>query len=583
MSSATSSAALLIFTQVASRALTFAGNQVILRYSSPTLLGIAVQLELVSTTVLYFARESLRVALQRRPPTSSDGDKATVTKTRSRRQGEVNTSYLAICLGLILGTSSFAYYKSVAADEIVNSPNYSTSFVLYALATLAELLSEPFFVVIQQNSLFRSRAAAETRAAIARCLIACSVAFYAHQQRDEPSTLPFAAGQLAYGITLFASYYDAASTAATTANISLLPRVLAEEDERNNAFGLFPKSLLSLSTTLYAQSIFKLLLTQGDALLLSFFAPLDAQGAFALVSNYGGLLARLLFQPIEESSRNTFGTLLSRPSPANTHAALAYLARTLHIYILGSLPVLVLGPPLLPILTPFLLSAAWRTPETTKLLGTYVYYIPLMALNGVLDAFVTSVATPQQLRRVSLSMVFSTAIYGASVWLFLQRWHGGARQLVWANATAMLFRVGFGGSFADDWIKARRQEDQASDNKSKGESKSKSDEPAVKTTRRWFWTKAFPQPLSFIAAAGVWLGLYLTLPDGEVRTLNVQHLSFVALAALVLGTSLLLQEWEAIRELLRVVVPVRVVERMPLLRQVLGEGQRVGEEKKKNL
>ena len=44
-----------------------------------------------------------------------------------------------------------------------------------------------------------------------------------------------------------------------------------------------------------------------------------ASVAFALASNYGGLLARLIFQPVEESSRNTFGRLLaSSTSPTVT-------------------------------------------------------------------------------------------------------------------------------------------------------------------------------------------------------------------------------------------------------------------------
>src|SRR5271163_4619450 len=57
----------LVFIQVTSRALTFGGNQFLLRFLSPELLGIAVQLELWSVSVLYFSRESLRVALQKQP------------------------------------------------------------------------------------------------------------------------------------------------------------------------------------------------------------------------------------------------------------------------------------------------------------------------------------------------------------------------------------------------------------------------------------------------------------------------------------------------------------------------------------
>src|SRR5437763_16762901 len=89
----------LILIQVASRALTFIGNQVLLRFLSPKLLGIAVQLELFSVFVLYFSRESLRVALQRQPARvdSEKRDDDQVEEPKSvQSQSIVNLSYLVV-------------------------------------------------------------------------------------------------------------------------------------------------------------------------------------------------------------------------------------------------------------------------------------------------------------------------------------------------------------------------------------------------------------------------------------------------------------------------------------------------------
>ena len=171
----------LIFTQVASRALTFIGNQVLLRYLSPSLLGIAVQLELVSVTILYSARESLRVALQRLPSAADDtsAERTDGVSKSNSSQAAVNIAYLAVSLGIVVGLASESWYLKAADPEVMRSPLFLQSFLVYAVATLIELLSEPAFIVIQQHGLFKARARAETSAAIARCCFAVGTAFVA--------------------------------------------------------------------------------------------------------------------------------------------------------------------------------------------------------------------------------------------------------------------------------------------------------------------------------------------------------------------------------------------------------------------
>src|SRR5258708_162598 len=78
----------LILIQLISRASTFAVNQFILRALSPTILGIATQLELFSITTLYFSRESIRIAVQRQP-LPSQNPKAAREKTDKSSHNEV--------------------------------------------------------------------------------------------------------------------------------------------------------------------------------------------------------------------------------------------------------------------------------------------------------------------------------------------------------------------------------------------------------------------------------------------------------------------------------------------------------------
>lgn len=441
----------LIIIQVASRALTFAGNQFVLRYLSPQLLGIAVQLELYSISVLYFSRESLRVALQRqtsRDDASTQIHPKAVSSARARQtQVIVNLSYLAIGLGIPLTTAlGWLYYQGQRTNiQIQQSPYFGLSLQLYGIATVVELLSEPCFVVIQERLLYKSRARTETTAAIFKCAATCVTAFVASRRQVRPSVLPFAIGQTVYALVLTTAYLTTVLPLARQDGISMLPTII----ERSNQYlsSRFHTPLLSLASTLYAQSVFKQILTQGDALILSFLASLEDQGAFALASNYGGLLARLLFQPIEESSRNTFGILLSQPDkdgkvdPPSLKAASKQLSDMLHLYSIIAVLSSCFLYTLLPLLVKILVGPVWFTPEIARILSTYCYYIPLMAYNGILDAFVTSVATPAQLRLQSLWMGGFTAGYVGAAYVLLNVLGLGARGLVFGNMFNMLLRI----------------------------------------------------------------------------------------------------------------------------------------------
>jgi oligosaccharide translocation protein RFT1 len=438
----------LILIQVFSRALTFIGNQVLLRFLSPELLGVAVQLELFSVFVLYFSRESLRVALQRQPSQVHEEAKneGQAKKTKSSQsQSTVNLSYLVVFLGSCLSLAfGYVWYKQ-ANVVVLASPYFGTSLLLYGIATVVELLSEPSFVIVQQNLLYKARAQAETRAAIIKCFAACLTAFLTRRLDWEPSALPFAIGQCGYAVSLLFFYLKSVYPISTDEGFSMLLRSVGNTS--SHLFSYFSKPLLSLAGTLYAQSIFKQLLTQGDALILSFLASLSDQGAFAFASNYGGLIARLIFQPIEESSRNAFGKLLAttsangEPDKSGLQAAIDHLSSILHLYGLIALLSCTYLPTILPLLVLTIAGPIWCTPAISALLSTYSYSIPFLAYNGILDAFITSVATTAELGRQSFWMAGFTAAYAGSAYLLLRILDLGARGLVIGNMVNMALRI----------------------------------------------------------------------------------------------------------------------------------------------
>lgn len=184
----------LILLQVSSRLLTFGVNQLLLRYLSPSLLGISVQLELLTISILYFSRESLRNALQRQ----SGGSGKSV-------QAVINIALLTLPLGVLFSALLGSGYI-LRAGEAGSVRYWRESVLLYVLATLLELAAEPAFAVAQMNLWYKLRAAAESAAAAARCAVTCGVTIWGVNTGRELGALPFAMGQLAYGGVLLAVY-----------------------------------------------------------------------------------------------------------------------------------------------------------------------------------------------------------------------------------------------------------------------------------------------------------------------------------------------------------------------------------------
>lgn len=476
-------ATFLILLQIGSRALTFIVNQVLLRYLSPEVLGVSTQLELFAASVLFFARESLRVALQRQyhhdgqPELAKEkgkgGDRDFNVRTSNhglatRAQEVVNLSYLAIALGLPLTYVFASLYLKNASTAVLSTDHIHMSLNVYAIATVIELLAEPSFAIAQLEMLYGTRASAETFATSARCLITCGTVIWASKKNNPFGALPFALGQLGYAIILNIVYLVKISYRHSQTKFSLVITRLPTTADL--LFSRFPLPILNLASNLYAQSVLKHILTSGDAFLITALSSLSSQGAYALASNYGSLTARIIFQPIEESSRSLFGRLLpsqtkslspaAKPTPQDSgnkplNHAITYLVSLLHLYFLLSLIAVSLGPSIAPLLLRFIAGPRWSATAAPYVLTAYCYYIPLLALNGILEAFVSAVATPAQLRKQSAWMLAFSIAFATSGVLVLKVWDFGARGLVLVNAVNMVLRIWWGWGFAKEFFRER--------------------------------------------------------------------------------------------------------------------------------
>nr|POE77870.1 oligosaccharide translocation protein rft1 [Quercus suber] len=466
VSASAKGATFLILLQVGSRAVTFALNQLLLRYLSPQLLGVAVQLELYLISTLYFSRESLRIATQRK----SDGGV----------QAAVNLSYLAIIAGLPIGAAFAQMYLGTNYPDV---RFLVAALRIHEITAVIELISEPAFVAVQQNMLYKTRAAAEASAVVTKTFASAGLVIWSRRRGIDLGVLPFAAGELTYSATLTVVYLFQTASVAKQHKFSLLPTPIQSRCvytysnvfKRRDSFSLifllssreyilsfFSKTLLWLTASLYLQTGIKWLLTEGDKFLIAALSTIEDQGMYALSANYGGLIARMVFRPIEDSSRNLFANLCggsqpSKPNDTNSASikktrdisrASQILSDILRTYSLISLIAFALGPTAAPLLLSIVAGAKWTSSGAGEVLATYCYCIPLLALNGVSEAFVSATASTKDLQRQSIWMGFFSIGFAVSAYLFLWVLGMGARGLVLANCVNMALRIVFNLTFA---------------------------------------------------------------------------------------------------------------------------------------
>jgi oligosaccharide translocation protein RFT1 len=169
------------------------------------------------------------------------------------------------------------------------------------------------------------------------------------------------------------------------------------------------------------------------------------------------LIARLLLQPVEEVSRNYFGKALSTvngiPSKKMVVNSRDQLLRLLRVYILLSICIVSVGPTVAPLLLTTIAGSRWTSSGAGSVLAAYCYYIPLLAINGLTEAFVSSVASEAELNRQTTWMIGFFFVFAGTAYAFLQMLHLGAKGLVWANGLNMVLRIIWCTAFIRAYLK----------------------------------------------------------------------------------------------------------------------------------
>ncbi|OBZ89223.1 Protein RFT1 [Choanephora cucurbitarum] len=422
-------ASYLIMLQFVSRMLTFSLNQIVLRYTSKATFGIAsVNLELLSSTILFISREGFRSALIRQS---------------KNQQSILNLAYIPSVFGLMTTIIVCFYYLStISIEEQVQFPYYKMSVLLYGVASFAELLVEPLCILALNNLYFQLRVAVEGTAVVVRCLITFGLTLY-FAGNEKLSILAFGIAQLVYGFVMMTGYLGYFLYKEKSIN-KLLPHKIVEKEQSY----WFDKTLLHLGLTMTKQSFLKHVLTEGDKMLISVLSSSQDRGVYAFVVNYGSLIVRILFQPIEETSRTFFTKVLltnQDKKEDNEVTAANVLIIFIQSHVLLGLIFICFATNYTSTLIDLLAGKSWSLGEgqAPLVLSMYCIYVPFMGINGITEGFVQAVATKSDLTQLSYFMVLFSVCFMLSGFIFMYMFELGAIGLILANMVNLGIRIAY--------------------------------------------------------------------------------------------------------------------------------------------
>lgn len=413
----------LVGAQFLSRMCTFALNQMTLRLTEPGAFGLAaVQLELLISMGLAIARQGFRTVMQRNIVRGKAHDE-TIQLT-------VNMAYMTSAFGgLCVLMLCCVYALAVANDEARGIEFFGYSVVMYGVAALLELMSEPFYAYAELLLCYQTRVKAESVQVVMSTLVTFASAFYSSRHHLACGALPFALGSLASRAAYLCMFvYGSLVHAGPNRAFSFLPTRLRG--------GNFTSSgQVRLALWFSGQNIFKQLLTEADKLAMTWYMSTFDQGVYAVVANYGSLMARIVFLPVEDASRNLMAKLNVQGRDNDAVSTLSFILRA---YTLLMVAVVIFGLTYGDILLQLAAGQRFHSIESVHILRTYIIYLPFLAFNGVLEAYVASVSSAHILRQQSQVMLVGTLVFVA---VFRSLADMGAMSLVVANCCNLMTRI----------------------------------------------------------------------------------------------------------------------------------------------
>lgn len=458
LSKSTSGASFLILVQVVTKLATFLLNQVLFRFISPKVFGLSTYLEFLVSTLLFFSREGERLSIQRTEINNTtetvDNGRILAHTKRGSLQSIINFGFVPLCIGIPMLIAAFWWQlgTELFQKSLLPLPKSSYTIALLLLLVISELAIEPIYAINQYELNFKRRSQIEGSAVLLKCVVTFTsmILFrkYASPADFEGlAVLAFAIGQFSYSATLLVRYYLSFRIDNSLKNKDTQLKLSVERIYSEAGYHYFDPKVWAIWKSLFVQMIFKQFLTEGDKILINYLCSVEEQGVYSVISNYGSIIARLLFQPIEESMRLLFTRLLSSSGDGKTSPESYQLVKNLSIFYFNlSILILLGGFTNASFLLKTLLgnkAGTWTGTNVFEVFPYYMLYIPLLAFNGILEAFFSSIAKEADIKKFSYFMTVLTVVVLITLYVSIEKFKLGITGLIISNSINMALRITF--------------------------------------------------------------------------------------------------------------------------------------------
>ncbi|KAI5962220.1 RFT1 [Candida pseudojiufengensis] len=448
----------LILVQIATKLFTFLLNQLLIKFISPKIFGLSIYLEFLISTILFFSRESIRLSIQR---IQNNDDLKLKNKTL---QKIINFGFLPIIISIPI-TLLIGYFQGFKSDNFqnyfLNLPFHNLVVVLLILSIFLELIIEPIYCIYQYQLEFGKRSKFESISLFVKCITTFIGVYLAKQYNSSSlefsglSVLAFAFGQISYSLSIFL-LYSVSFIGFNKVNNTHIKCSITKIDE-GSKFYYFDSNVVEIFKSFFIQMIFKQLLTEGDKLLIAYLCTIEEQGTYAVIVNYGSIIARLLFQPLEESTRLMLTKIINSTQSKSKSLlqSFTYIKMISLFYFNLCLFLLFAGITNGSFLLRFIIGGKnkWEQTEIFELFPLYIAYIPFLAFNGIFEAFFTSIVKPSDMQKYSNFLTFITiSILGLS-YLLIKEMKLRLSGLMIASMVNMLMRIIYCAIAIKDYFK----------------------------------------------------------------------------------------------------------------------------------